>query len=70
MAKTHDLRLRLNKDEKEIVRNLARAQGFSTITAFVRQKIFDADLSTHQKLNRILKAVEGQAVSSGNVLRA
>lgn len=55
---TGDLRIRISTEQKEILLNVAKAKGFSTISAYVRSKVFDDDLSVHEKLNRILRRLE------------
>jgi hypothetical protein len=58
MKSTGDLRIRLSKAQKQHLRLLAEAQGYRTLSDFVRFKIFDKDLGTHMKLNEILKILK------------
>tara|TARA_Y100000310_G_C20513324_1_gene729939 strand:+ start:225 stop:434 length:210 start_codon:yes stop_codon:yes gene_type:complete len=58
MTTTGDIRIRVSKDQKEQLINLAEANGFRTLSDFVRSKIFDKDLSLHSKVNSILSILE------------
>lgn len=55
---TGDLRIRISSKQKEILLNVAKVKGYSTISAYVRSKIFEDDLTVHEKLNRILQRLE------------
>lgn len=54
MKKQGDIRIRLSKNQKDQLINLVEASPYKTTSDFVRAKIFDADLSIHAKLNKIL----------------
>lgn len=53
MSSTSDLRIRINHNQKEQLRNLAEGLGFRTISDYVRSRIFE-DFSIHNKLNEVL----------------
>ena len=54
MTTTGDIRIRVSESQKAQLRNLAEANGFRTLSDFIRSKIFDSDLAIHTKLNKIL----------------
>lgn len=58
MTTTGDIRIRVSEGQKAQLRNLAEANGFRTLSDFVRSKIFDNDLAVHTKLNKILERLE------------
>lgn len=57
MCKNNLLQIRLSKSQKEQLACIAEAEGFSTLSQYVRAKIF-TDLSIHNKLNQILKKLK------------
>lgn len=57
MTTSSDIRIRVNAEQKQQLRGLAKGQGFSTISEYVRSKIFN-DLSLHEKLNKILEVIQ------------
>lgn len=61
---TSDIRLRMTKEQKTQIVNLAHAQGYQTVSEFVRSKIFDSDLATHNKLNEILNLLSSDKAKS------
>ena len=58
MTTVGDLRIRMTKAQKELLKNLAEMNGYPTMTAFAKSKIFD-DLTIHKKLNQILEKIHG-----------
>lgn len=47
------IKIRANEEEKRIIQNRAIAEGYKTMSAYGRVKIFENDLSTHKKLNEL-----------------
>lgn len=64
MVTSQDIRIRLSKDQKQRLKNLAEAHGHKTISDFVRSKIFDDDLALHKKINKVIELLE-QAEAKG-----
>jgi len=41
-----------------MLQNVAEANGYKTLSGYIRAKIFDGDLAVHNKLNKILERLE------------
>jgi uncharacterized protein (DUF1778 family) len=59
MSLYHDLRIRVSKDQKARIENLAQSEG-KTLSEFVRSRILMDDLLTHKKLNQIINLLENK----------
>jgi uncharacterized protein (DUF1778 family) len=57
MSLYHDLRIRVSKEQKLRIENLAQFEG-KTLSEFVRSRILTDDLLTHKKLNQIIEMLE------------
>ena len=55
---TGDVRIRVSQEQKQQLLNLSEANGYRSLSDYVRSKIFD-DLSIHRKLNEIINKLEG-----------
>lgn len=62
---TSDIRIRLSRRQKEQLLNLAEADGFRSVSNYVRSRVFD-DLSIHKKLNEIINKLEGENLKAKN----
>jgi hypothetical protein len=59
-----DLRIRISKRQKEMLKNIAESKGFSTLSSYVRAQIFD-DLSLHSKINKIINLLSDKREQRG-----
>ena len=60
MVTSQNIRIRISRKQKELLRNMMEAQGCRNMSEYARRKIFDEDLSLHHKMNKILKILEEQ----------
>ena len=58
MVTTGDIRIRISKTQKELLRNMMEAAGCRNMSDYVRRKLFDEDLSLHYKMNKVIKMLE------------
>lgn len=49
-----DLRIRIDYTQKVKLRELAKGEGFSSISDYARHRLLGIDLTLHQKLNKVL----------------
>lgn len=57
MSKNDSFRMRLNKDERQQLKNKARAYGFSSMSAFIRSRCLSDYLVVEQKIAEIHRKV-------------
>ena len=49
-----DLRIRVDYTQKVKLQQLAKSEGFSSISEYARHRLLGIDLTLHQKLNAVL----------------
>jgi hypothetical protein len=57
MVTTSELRLRLNRKQRQILQNKVSASGFGNMSSFARNSLFGEEMSIHVKLDSLLKIV-------------
>ena len=58
MTTTRVIKFRVSTKQREILSNLAEAEGYTTLSDYIRNRVFDQDLATHCKLNEILSLLK------------
>lgn len=59
MVKNHDLTIRVTKEERERIRNMAMAKGFPTVSAFIRDFALKNSITMEQRILEMHQAIVG-----------
>lgn len=62
--KNHLIKIRVNKEEKEKIEQIAQMLGYGNVSDFSRSRLLDNQLLVIQRLNEIKELLEKKEVSN------
>ncbi|MEK6974338.1 MAG: hypothetical protein AABW41_03845 [Nanoarchaeota archaeon] len=58
MALTHDIRIKVTKNQFELIKNNAESDGFKTLSSYIRKKILDDNKIYERLINEIFSKLD------------